>query len=55
MGNWRIIRMNRDGTDREVFARGIRNSVGMISIRKTDIVVHDNQVDWMGDDIPLAN
>jgi glucose/arabinose dehydrogenase len=48
-----IIRMNRDGTGREVFARGIRNSVGMDFNPKDGILwVTDNQVDGMGDDIP---
>jgi len=48
-----IIRMNRDGTGREVFARGIRNSVGMDLNPKDGILwFTDNQVDRMGDDIP---
>jgi glucose/arabinose dehydrogenase len=48
-----IIRMNRDGTGREVFARGIRNSVGMDFNPKDHVLwFTDNQVDGMGDDIP---
>jgi glucose/arabinose dehydrogenase len=48
-----IIRMNLDGTGREVFARGIRNSVGMDFNPKDGILwFTDNQVDGMGDDIP---
>lgn len=48
-----IIRMNRDGTGREVFARGIRNSVGMqFNPANGDLWFTDNQVDGMGDDIP---
>lgn len=48
-----IIRMNLDGTGREVFARGIRNSVGMDFNPKDGILwFTDNQVDLMGDDIP---
>jgi glucose/arabinose dehydrogenase len=48
-----IIRMNLDGTCREVFARGIRNSVGMDFNPKDGILwFTDNQVDHMGDDIP---
>jgi len=48
-----IIRMNVDGTGREVFARGIRNSVGMDFNPKDGILwFTDNQVDRMGDDIP---
>jgi glucose/arabinose dehydrogenase len=48
-----IIRMNLDGTGREVFARGIRNSVGMDFNPKDGVLwFTDNQVDGMGDDIP---
>jgi len=48
-----IIRMDRDGKNREVFARGIRNSVGQDFDPKTgDLWFTDNQVDGMGDDIP---
>ncbi|MBI1868966.1 MAG: PQQ-dependent sugar dehydrogenase [Methylocystis sp.] len=48
-----IIRMNQDGGAREVFARGIRNSVGM-DFNPADgaLWFTDNQVDGMGDDIP---
>ena len=48
-----IIRMNRDGSGREVFARGVRNSVGMqFNPENGDLWFTDNQVDGMGDDIP---
>jgi glucose/arabinose dehydrogenase len=48
-----IIRMNLDGTGREVFARGIRNSVGMdFNPKDGTLWFTDNQVDLMGDDIP---
>ncbi len=48
-----IVRMNLDGTGREVFARGIRNSVGMDFNPKDGILwFTDNQVDRMGEDIP---
>lgn len=48
-----IIRMNRDGTQREVFAFGIRNSVGMdFNPKDKSLWFTDNQVDGMGDDIP---
>jgi glucose/arabinose dehydrogenase len=48
-----IIRMNQDGTGREVFARGIRNSVGQDFHPETgELWFTDNQVDGMGDDIP---
>jgi glucose/arabinose dehydrogenase len=48
-----IVRMKRDGKGRKVFARGIRNSVGMDFNPKDGILwFTDNQVDGMGDDIP---
>ncbi len=48
-----IIRMNNDGTDREIIARGVRNSVGQDFDPATgDLWFTDNQVDGMGDDIP---
>jgi glucose/arabinose dehydrogenase len=48
-----IIRMNRDGTGREVYATGIRNSVGMdFNPANGQLWFTDNQVDGMGDDIP---
>ncbi|WP_046861833.1 PQQ-dependent sugar dehydrogenase [Microvirga massiliensis] len=48
-----IIRMDQDGKNREVFATGIRNSVG-IEFNPADKTLWftDNQVDGMGDDIP---
>jgi glucose/arabinose dehydrogenase len=50
-----IIRMNLHGAGREVYARGIRNSVGMDFNPKDGILwFTDNQVDGMGDDIPPA-
>lgn len=48
-----IIRMDRDGGNREVYARGIRNSVGMdFNPANGELWFTDNQVDGMGDDIP---
>ncbi|MGB3243305.1 MAG: PQQ-dependent sugar dehydrogenase [Sulfitobacter sp.] len=48
-----IIRMNTDGTGREVIAHGVRNSVGQDFDPATgDLWFTDNQVDGMGDDIP---
>lgn len=48
-----IIRMNRDGTGREVYAYGIRNSVGFdFNPANGELWFTDNQVDGMGDDIP---
>jgi len=48
-----IIRVNSDGTGREVFTRGVRNSVGMdFNPKNGELWFTDNQVDGMGDDIP---
>lgn len=49
-----IIRLDPfDGSKREVFARGIRNSVGMdFNPKNGDLWFTDNQTDGMGDDIP---
>src|SRR5271155_3096605 len=48
-----IIRMNQDGTDREVYATGLRNPVGMdFNPKDKTLWSNDNQVDGMGDDIP---
>jgi glucose/arabinose dehydrogenase len=48
-----IIRLDRNGANRDVHARGIRNSVGMdFRPETTELWFTDNQVDGMGDDIP---
>ncbi len=48
-----IIRMNRDGSGREVYTYGARNSVGHDFHPETgELWWTDNQVDGMGDDIP---
>jgi glucose/arabinose dehydrogenase len=47
-----IIRMEQDGSRREVFATGVRNAVGMDFDDKGRLWFTDNQVDEMGDDIP---
>ncbi|WP_292529636.1 PQQ-dependent sugar dehydrogenase [Methylocystis sp.] len=47
-----IIRMTLDGSDREVFATGIRNSVGIVFDADGSLWFTDNQVDSMGDDRP---
>ncbi|MEO9515547.1 MAG: PQQ-dependent sugar dehydrogenase [Paracoccaceae bacterium] len=48
-----IIRLNLDGTGREVYTRGVRNSVGHDFHPETgELWWTDNQVDGMGDDIP---
>ncbi len=51
-----IVRMNPfDGSKREVYARGIRNSVGLEFNPKDDTLwFTDNQTDGMGDDIPAG-
>jgi glucose/arabinose dehydrogenase len=48
-----IIRMDRDGKNREVYTRGVRNSVGIdFNPVNKELWFTDNQVDDMGDDIP---
>ncbi len=49
-----IVRMNPfDGSKREVYATGIRNSVGIdINPKDGSVWFTDNQTDGMGDDIP---
>ena len=49
-----IVRMNRwDGSDREVYTLGVRNSVGIdFNPANGELWWTDNQVDGMGDDIP---
>jgi glucose/arabinose dehydrogenase len=48
-----IIRMNRDGTGREVYVDGVRNSVGHAwNPANNELWFTDNQVDGMGDNIP---
>lgn len=51
-----IVRMNPfDGSKREVFATGIRNSVGIdISPKDGSVWFTDNQTDGMGDNIPAG-
>lgn len=48
-----IVRMNRDGSGREVYTYGVRNSVGQDFHPETkELWWTDNQVDGMGDDTP---
>ena len=51
-----IVRMNAfDGSKREVYTRGIRNSVGIeFNPRDNTLWFTDNQTDGMGDDIPAG-
>jgi glucose/arabinose dehydrogenase len=48
-----IIRVDREGKNREVYAWGVRNSVGMdFNPKDKSLWFTDNQVDGMGDDQP---
>lgn len=48
-----IIRMNPDGSEPEIFAHGVRNSVGIDFQPETNTLFFtDNNVDMMGDDNP---
>ena len=48
-----MMRMNPDGSDLEVFARGIRNTVGFDWDPATgELWFTDNGRDWLGDDLP---
>lgn len=48
-----IARMNPDGTGLEVFAHGVRNSVGFDFHPETkELWFTDNGRDWLGDDLP---
>ena len=48
-----ILRMASDGSKREVFARGIRNTVGFDWDPRTgNLWFTDNGRDWLGDDLP---
>jgi len=48
-----ITRLNRDGSGMEIFARGVRNSVGFDWHPRTgEMWFTDNGRDWLGDDQP---
>jgi glucose/arabinose dehydrogenase len=48
-----ILRMQPDGTGLEIFARGIRNTVGFDWRPETGVLwFTDNGRDWLGDDLP---
>ena len=48
-----IIRMDQDGKNREIYATGLRNPVGIdFNPKDKSLWSNDNQVDGMGDDIP---
>jgi glucose/arabinose dehydrogenase len=53
LGYAQIIRVNPDGTERETFASGVRNSVGFTWHPETrDLWFTDNGRDMLGDDLP---
>jgi glucose/arabinose dehydrogenase len=48
-----ILRMNLDGSNAEVFVRGVRNTVGFDFHPKTgELWFTDNQRDWLSEDMP---
>ncbi len=48
-----ILRMNPDGSGREVFARGVRNTVGFTwHPASGEMWFTDNGRDWLGEDVP---
>lgn len=48
-----ILRFNADGSNPEVFARGLRNAVGFTWRPETqELWATDNGRDWLGDDLP---
>lgn len=54
-GYAQIVRMNPDGSDRETFASGIRNSVGFTWHPESgELWFTDNGRDMLGDDIPAC-
>ena len=50
--NATIMRMNADGSDREVYAKGVRNSVGMDWSPSGELWFTDNGRDMLGNDVP---
>src|SRR5271156_3710795 len=48
-----VMEFNPDGSGQEIFAKGLRNAVGLAVNPKTDTVwVTVNGRDWLGDDLP---
>ncbi len=48
-----ILRFNPDGTEGEIFATGLRNSVGLTWNSETkELWATDNARDWLGDNLP---
>jgi glucose/arabinose dehydrogenase len=50
--NATILRMNADGSDREVYAKGVRNSLGMDWSSSGELWFTDNGRDMLGNDVP---
>jgi len=48
----RILQFNADGREGRIFARGIRNAVGMAFRPKPGALTTNNGRDWLGDDFP---
>jgi glucose/arabinose dehydrogenase len=49
-----IFRINADGSGKEIFARGVRNTVGFdFHPRTRELWFTDNQRDWLSEDFPL--
>jgi len=49
-----IFRINADGSDMEIVARGVRNTVGFdFHPRTKELWFTDNQRDWLSEDMPL--
>ena len=48
-----VMEFNPDGTGQKIFAKGLRNAVGLAVNQKTDTIwVTVNGRDWLGDDLP---
>jgi glucose/arabinose dehydrogenase len=48
-----VLQFNEDGSGMRVFARGLRNAVGLAANPKTNTIwATDNGIDWLGDDEP---
>src|SRR5262245_28854178 len=48
-----VLRMRPDGSQREVFARGLRNAVGLAwNPKNGELWATSNERDWLGDDLP---
>jgi glucose/arabinose dehydrogenase len=50
--NATVLRASADGKKREIFARGLRNTIGIDWDNKGELWGADNGTDWRGDEIP---